>query len=226
MALRGTSELHKFMSTERGLKFLEDRTLRFTQPAFLNDPYECHLTLDREAVKSLKEEFQEGYKRHFKDKSDSEVLERTEAHELSIIENALSTYRKIRNDLGVLSLTEDPFNLLMWAHYADEHRGLVVELDYSHPSLNIPGKGGDEFAGLFAVNYTTEKICGVPTPDNVIDTLLTKSLEWAYEKEWRFVRTLNRLKHVGGDVYVVDVHPEASSELSLEQDSRRSDLTR
>lgn len=29
---------------------------------------------------------------------------------------------------GVVSLTEDYQNLLMWSHYADEHRGIVVEL--------------------------------------------------------------------------------------------------
>lgn len=38
--------------------------------------------------------------------------------------------------IGVLSLTEDPNNLLMWAHYAKSHTGFVLEFDNNHPFFN------------------------------------------------------------------------------------------
>lgn len=203
------------MSTDRAIKFLESRTIRFTQPSFLNDPYECHLTLDRAARQALLDDFAQGYRRHFSGLSEEKVQERAKANEPTIIENALLNYRRIRNELGVLSLTEDPLNLLMWAHYGDEHRGIVVELDFTHPSLFMTSAGGKEFAGLFAVKYTSEKVCGIPTPDNVIETLVTKSPEWEYEKEWRFVRTLNLLKEVKDDIYVAEIAPEAIKRIIL-----------
>ncbi|MEJ8827109.1 DUF2971 domain-containing protein [Variovorax humicola] len=35
-------------------------------------------------------------------------------------------------NVGVLSLTEDPINELMWAHYANSHSGFAVGLDMSN----------------------------------------------------------------------------------------------
>lgn len=37
------------------------------------------------------------------------------------------------DSVGVLSFTEDFTNPLMWAHYADEHRGMVLEFDFEQP---------------------------------------------------------------------------------------------
>jgi|SRR5580658_5344823 hypothetical protein len=46
---------------------------------------------------------------------------------------------------GVLCLSEAPANLLMWAHYADSHRGFVVEFDPASPFFcqrdSIPSAG-------------------------------------------------------------------------------------
>lgn len=215
MMRRSTSELHKFMSADRAISFLSSRTIRFTQPDFLNDPYECHLTIDRAARKDLLDDFERGYREHFPQCTNEEVKERVKANESMVIEHALLRYRNIRNDLGVLSLSENPLNLLMWAHYGDEHRGVVVELDFTHPSLLRFSAGGNEFSHLCAVRYTKEKVCGAPTPDNVIQTLITKSPEWEYELEWRFIRTLNLLKKVNDRVYVAEIDPKAIKRVIL-----------
>ena len=42
------------------------------------------------------------------------------------------TINGIISRLGVLSLTEVPLNQQMWAHYASEGAGFVVELDAQH----------------------------------------------------------------------------------------------
>lgn len=214
MKIRSTSELHKYMSAERAIGFLKDRTIRFTQPNALNDPYECHLTINRKVRETLLEDSAR-YRKTISNLSEDEIREQTAANESTIIENALLAYRRIRNELGVLSLTEDPLNLLMWAHYGDEHKGIVVELDFAHPSLFIGSSGGKEFASLYAVRYTREKVCGIPTPENVIETLITKSPEWGYEKEWRFVRTLNLLRESKPNIFVADIAPEAIKRIIL-----------
>lgn len=38
--------------------------------------------------------------------------------------------------IGILSLTEKRDNLLMWAHYAQNHQGLVIEFDEAHEYFN------------------------------------------------------------------------------------------
>ncbi|MNP57270.1 hypothetical protein D3C76_1520820 [compost metagenome] len=43
------------------------------------------------------------------------------------------------DDCGVISLTEDSRNLLMWAHYASDHTGIIVELYNSEESFDWTG---------------------------------------------------------------------------------------
>ena len=203
------------MNSDGVIRLLNNMTIRFTQPTELNDPYECHLTIDKKTIQLIKEDYQEFRKREQPEKSDQYCKERAEENESTLIENALIRYRDYRDSFGVLSLTESPLNLLMWAHYGDEHKGAVIELDPSHQCLTTATKSGKEFAGLFAVKYTPNKVSGIPDPNVVIETLLTKSTEWGYEKEWRYIRTLNLLQDVGNGIHVTEIKPKAIKRIIL-----------
>lgn len=215
MTIRSTSNLYKYMSADRAAKFLEKLTIRFSQPSALNDPFECHLTLDRKSRSQLVEDFYQSMKEGGLYSEEQTLRERAAANEPVLVQVALKTYRDLRSSLGVLSVTECPLNLLMWAHYGDEHRGVVVELNYTHPSLLLYKSGDNEFAGLFAVDYTDRKVSGTPTTENVLGTLLTKSTDWKYEREWRFVRTLNLLREFEDGVFVSDLDPQAVKRVIL-----------
>jgi hypothetical protein len=113
MAIKPIPPLYKYLTADRALQILCTGEIRFTQPAFLNDPYESHLTIDRheeiaKAQSDLKELAPEL----------SEERIRINAEEIWM-DTAFTQYRELRSNLGVLSLTEDPINLLMWAHYGD-----------------------------------------------------------------------------------------------------------
>ena len=197
MTIKSTSRLFKFMNADGLIRLLNTKSVRFTQPDYLNDPYECHITLDSRARQKLINDFYAAWITERPNEDKQYLLERAEANESSLVEMTLADYRDLRGELGVLSLTESPLNLLMWAHYGDEHKGAVVELDFQHPSLFKMPKNGLEFSGLFAVNYSDKKIVGVPSRNVIIDSLLTKSTAWEYENEWRFpIRTTNLLRHV------------------------------
>jgi Protein of unknown function (DUF2971) len=92
---------------------------------------------------------------------------------------------------GAISFTESKSNLLMWSHYADEHKGIVLGFDKNHPF----------FKNLKRVKYDStipvELIEDIDINDN--DSLLKlfylKSDEWIYEKEHRIVRDLNNSKY-------------------------------
>lgn len=94
-------------------------------------------------------------------------------------------------DLGVLSLSKSKHSLLMWAHYAHNHEGIIVGFDTSHPFFNQkvkPIKSPHEdtsFLGkVFPVTYDRvrpEFKIGL----NYTEALLSKSDEWMYEKEYR-----------------------------------------
>lgn len=88
------------------------------------------------------------------------------------------------SSLGVLCLTTDPKDLLMWAHYASSHTGVCIGFDSSYKP----------FAEAKPVRYIADRP-EIPSLDpeqlgpEVAETvLLRKSPHWRYEQEWRTVR--------------------------------------
>ncbi|MGC3971012.1 MAG: DUF2971 domain-containing protein [Pirellulales bacterium] len=86
---------------------------------------------------------------------------------------------------GIVSFATQCESQLLWAHYADAHRGICIEFDYKRPWRL--GKEG----ALCEVRYQSERV--IPdyfksTPIQVIDSMiLTKSEDWKYEGEYRVI---------------------------------------
>jgi predicted Fe-S protein YdhL (DUF1289 family) len=93
----------------------------------------------------------------------------------------------------VLCLSEVHDNVVMWSHYADEHRGAVLK-------LNCVDEIDDNFLAARPVQYV-EEFTKFPTAEEWVNHLLgirlidygqlffdaayLKHQDWAYEKEWR-----------------------------------------
>lgn len=111
-------------------------------------------------------------------------------------------YRAFSTNVGILSLSEVADNELMWAHYADSHRGLVLCFNEQHSFFNQRRSENDEFYFARKVNY----VDGPPQPLSTIDgdaLLCTKGVNWTYEKEWRMLVPLTDRTPsitVGGDI--------------------------
>lgn len=100
-------------------------------------------------------------------------------------------YRSLNENVGILSLSEIPDNELMWAHYADSHKGLVLCFDEQHTFFNRRRSENDGFYFVRKVHYSD------PLPVSLADidadaVLVTKGTQWSYEREWRM---LVPLKH-------------------------------
>jgi hypothetical protein len=100
-------------------------------------------------------------------------------------------------EYGVFSMSRDATNLLMWAHYAAEHRGVVVGFQADHQFF-------EDIGMLREVDYRENRI-SVSTVDGIIRgaghelsddqdppvaTMLRKSPDWSYEKEVRLITLL------------------------------------
>jgi hypothetical protein len=85
-----------------------------------------------------------------------------------------------RTRYRVYCLGPDSGNLLMWAHYADNHRGVCLEFDTRDEVMCFPLRV--EYSAQFPVMraYTTDLV------DNLVP-LLSKSDVWAYEREYRLI---------------------------------------
>jgi hypothetical protein len=84
---------------------------------------------------------------------------------------------KQRSQLGILCLTEEADNHLMWVNYARDHTGFVIGFGTSSPFFQVGG------SGLRQVKYEPP-----PSDSPKEDSYIYKSKDWKYECEWRHVR--------------------------------------
>ena len=116
---------------------------------------------------------------------------------IKAIENKLS-------EIGVISLTQIPNNILMWSHYAENHYGFCLEFefkkipittqDYIMKPVNYVTKF--PLLDIDKINNKTEYIIGSDPKikleidwdnPNLKKVIFTKSKCWEYEKEWRIL---------------------------------------
>ena len=107
--------------------------------------------------------------------------------------------RVTNRHVGVLSLSEDPLNELMWAHYANSHAGFVVGLD-TESQFFQPKPGEPKLCGeLMNVIYTDTTPVVFVEPgklDIPKEIFFTKTTKWSYEREWRMIKYLDQADEV------------------------------
>lgn len=122
-------------------------------------------------------------------------------------EQTNSLYQLLEN-VGVFSLSEDPLHTLMWSHYGDSHRGIALGFDavegsdldnaeyfqpvqYSDAPLNFDFEKGYINSVGFCIDEfgrpSSKSQIKIQSPQ-VQKALFTKTKDWQYEKEWRYVR--------------------------------------
>ena len=86
--------------------------------------------------------------------------------------------------VGVLCLSDVYDDILMWSHYADNHRGicLIFETNYEFFANAIPVRYQQARPRVNQITQTTEQM--------LENAIFTKSSAWAYEKEWRILHYL------------------------------------
>jgi len=99
-------QLFKYLPEPRNL--FEEGFIRLSQMVALNDPFEASFcTASLEHLSS-----------HFDEKN---------AYDLELGKLSFSDYvQKNMHHIGVISFSENKENLLMWAHYANEHKGVIA----------------------------------------------------------------------------------------------------
>ena len=106
---------------------------------------------------------------------------------------------EMSNKLGILCLSATPFNILMWSHYADKHKGVVLQ--FERKGLK------KRFNYLEDVKYKNNiidvKILGNNLKEWDKLLLLNKSSDWNYEEEWRIITEpeKRRDKHINPRVF-------------------------
>jgi hypothetical protein len=92
--------------------------------------------------------------------------------------------RLMTSAVGVYCVSERCDDVLMWAHYADSHKGVCLEFD-GYSSLMAQAQQVDYVEMRPSINpYLSDD--PVATMEKAF---LTKAEQWKYEGEWRLIRT-------------------------------------
>lgn len=156
----------------------------FSIPTKFNDPFDCHLS---EAPHSLQEAHK--FREHIlEDRPDREFLT-SQPISIDRLEAALENAKRLKmSQLGILCLSKNYDNILMWSHYADYHKGLVIEFDLE--------KDLDFFVTPIDIKYVESyepTNYFVDQQEAINKIISTKSSHWSYENEVRILKN----NHIG-----------------------------
>lgn len=108
-------------------------------------------------------------------------------------------YIQLSKVIGVSCFSTSSDNILMWSHYANKHRGICIEYDFSLleqlENINaflLPVMYSNErpllpFEKLELENGQAKQESVIRIMPDLIRAILTKSKFWDYENEWRFI---------------------------------------
>jgi hypothetical protein len=218
-------KLYKYVTLDILNKII-DGYIRFTPPGKFNDPFEMPAIMAWEAREQFAglsglvkqtEEIMDGLMslsipkvamtppiNYFKGTGTSEAKEQN-LSEKELQVQILNRIDEIDSTFGILSLTKTKENLLMWAHYADDHRGAVIEFEFDDIFLywNDPDR---KFAKQ--VEYLNDRAKIPVNEDVLMEHFFTKSPEWKYEEEFRIIRHLNHADKIADDIHLFELPPQ------------------
>jgi hypothetical protein len=189
--------LYKYLKSEHAKTMLANKTILMSRLPAFNDPFEGHACLTYDPA--------------------------DETRYLSSRENVLLEFHK--QEAFCFCLTRSPLNPLMWAHYADQHKGVVLGIDVSIPFFSnaeecvLPVQHGSiiytktkpfndyPMPGTELKDFACPQRYDAKNLERLQRLFLYKSIDWAYEEEVRVIKHKKQLlRHTTTSVIERDTH--------------------
>lgn len=182
------ASLYKYYpDTSLKLHSVKNNQMWYSAPCKFNDVFDCDISIDDQKVL---DESMKVFPNERKIRPGSKVWKDFRSAMRQQLRMLKNKFDELRNTMGVACFSEEESSLLMWAHYANNHRGICVE--YNLLEIN-------SVLGFTAIPiiYSGERTCfnffelhnmETHAVQLFLRSLTHKSPEWRYEKEWRIVR--------------------------------------
>lgn len=195
------SSIYKYGPFNNMCRTLEQCTLGFSPLDSFNDIYESDYKL-----------------KHFFHSIDDEKV---------LIDGPVTPFMKISRlvesnlkTIRVSCFSYTPNNNLMWAHYASNHEGICYCFEFDGKKTPFEPVTTDWGNVIYSSSVPELKVFQDQTTEGMLsvlltDVILTKSLDWSYEKELRFFRSQkeNHLKFYPRSLRAIIVGRRVSDEL-------------
>ena len=201
--------VYKYLDSIGGRLALHEHTIKYTSIRHFNDPFECmfgffspadveRFLAEAEAARSNRckwDVFCNIYRdiipykpierENLRCKPNGELLRLLDKRYDGAQKRLLPGFGKT---IGVASFSDRKDSILMWSHYAQQHKGIVIGYDTACFRSILPDGAG---AALYPVEYVDTRIeipLSSDVPWGTLDRLATtKYRDWSYEHEWRSV---------------------------------------
>lgn len=170
---------------------MADNKVWLSTPVSFNDPFDCAINLDRS---KLAESVAHAVEKATQNAEVEDSLKVPSEEDELAYERLRDGLGSLMQNIGVFCLSEAPDEILMWSHYAENHKGFCIEykIDETSPLTTMarPVKYTDVYPSLSVKNLHAGA-----TEAFLEACLFTKAKQWSYEKEWRAIMD------VGGKLY-------------------------
>ena len=206
LRLRNTEQLSRFLYKYRGFSGEHDEqnlremivysVLRLTAPATFNDPFEMFVHLVVEGSREQRQRrFSEMAAQQAPNTSPDQRADMVrllmETPDLEHSARCQESIGKIKTGSGVFCFAGDPRSVLMWSHYAENHRGVCLQFERMKDFITL--------GHAVRVDYREE----LPVVNWIVDfhahakhILLAKHPSWEYEEERRITSVDNANRHL------------------------------
>ena len=177
--------LFKYMGVVAATSFLENLTIRYNQVKAYNDPFEMSPVFITDQPNKKGQGLEVKY---------AGFTSGLESLSYDHIPNGYDRIRppfidNINQKMGICCFTQSsevfPSNLVMWAHYADSHKGIVIQLKDKFLSSDMLNKVRyvDQRPIFDVVDFTKNN-------EIFVSDFFFKSTDWKYENEYRHIQSL------------------------------------
>lgn len=183
----GVEFLYKFKAFDEKkpqllTEIFEQGLLYFPTPEQLNDPWECQSTAEmpvtRPEIAAAKHRLTKTLRQGKKSKKEADALaDWMLADSDRFIEMVKTSIKDTTRGIRIMSFAAERDNALLWAHYANSHRGICIEFSSKTILYELA------YRVHYQENYPSFKY-----PHDLYDalhTIVTKSIDWNYEREYR-----------------------------------------
>jgi len=201
---------YKYVTADVAYKILYSLQVKCSSPFLFNDPFDSQIIVHHDVrdEKDLVErtvgticKSWKGYIKDGDDKGAAQIVCDEMLRDNNFVSERYQAFLRFYEDINkvmpaiaktdrIFCVSEINDNLLMWAHYADNHTGVVIKLRC------VPEKASALCAAKPIKYSLTMPLINMEDMFDTVENaslkllekiLLTKSLDWGYEKEWRVV---------------------------------------
>lgn len=219
----------------KSIEALKLNRLYYSTPSYFNDPYDTRVFANPLAIlKHVKENLDKGMDSYLENLKEQDIQNALQIHAIGYamwngkfknrnVEQFLyqvyiaraQLQKSIKANSRIICLSEEYLSMLMWSHYADNHKGFAIvydkdklraaenftssdkkvtrkvhlcKVEYVEEQLDL----SEEVEEYIRFNMTPANFKQFPIKNNLSQEklrrmMIEKSPEWSYEKEWRIL---------------------------------------